>query len=276
MNFRSMLLSALAATLSLSLVMAADPPKPEPVQVLVLGAYHFGNPGQDLHNMQVDDVRTPAKQAELADVAARLAKFKPTKIAVEAISDRADFAYAKYEGFVPEILTKNSDERVQIGFRLAKNLGHKIVYGIDEQSETIDYFPFGKVDAYAKEHGQSGFVATLSERVQNIIQEMEAAQKTTPINLMLARENDPARIAADHREFYYPLLRVGDRTTQPGADLNGGWYLRNAKIFAKLSQITKPGDKILVLFGGGHAYWLRHFAQNTPGFALVEASEFLR
>jgi hypothetical protein len=276
MNLHPILWTALGVTLSFSPVRASDPPKPESVQVLVLGTYHFGNPGRDLHNMQVDDVRTPAKQAELADVAARLAKFKPTKIAVEAISDRTDFAYAKYDGFVPEMLTKNSDERVQIGFRLAKNLGLKIVYGIDEQSETIDYFPYGKVESFAKEHNQAELLTKLGEQAQGMMKEMEAAQKTTPINRMLARMNDPAQIAADNREFYYALLRVGDGTAQPGAELNGGWYLRNAKIFSKLSQITQPGDKVVVLFGAGHAYWLRHFAQNTPGFTLIEAADYLR
>lgn len=57
---------------------------------MMLGTYHFGNPGQDLHDMKADNVLTPKKQAELADVAARLARFKPTKIAVEAVSERAD------------------------------------------------------------------------------------------------------------------------------------------------------------------------------------------
>ena len=52
---------------------------------MVVGTYHFGNPGQDLHNMKADNVLTPKKQAELADVAARLARFKPTKIAVEPL-----------------------------------------------------------------------------------------------------------------------------------------------------------------------------------------------
>ena len=87
-------------------------------------------------------MRTPAKQAELADVAARLAKFKPTKIALEANPERADFGYPKYESFTPEMLTQKTDERVQIAFRLAHKLGLKIVYAIDEQSDTIDYFPF--------------------------------------------------------------------------------------------------------------------------------------
>lgn len=260
----------------LSTFAAGVEPSPAPVQVMVLGAYHFGNPGQDQHNMQVDDVRTPPKQTELADVATRLAKFQPTKIAVEALSDRPDLAYAKYETFQPETLTTNADERVQIGFRLAKNLGHKVVYGIDEQSDTISYFPMDKVEGYAKEHDQNALLAKVHAQVETWVKESEAAQKTTPIRLMLAQKNDPARITMENREFYYALLGLGDRMTQPGADLNGGWYLRNAKIFAKLTQIAKPGDKVVVLFGSGHAFWLRHFVQNTPGFTLVEATDFLR
>jgi hypothetical protein len=267
-------LFCLCAALVVSVANAG--PEPAPVQVMVLGTYHFGNPGQDLHNMQVDDVRVPAKQAELADVATRLAKFQPTKIVVEALSDRPDLSYAKYETFKPEMLTEKADERVQIGFRLAKNLGHKIVYAIDEQSDTIDYFPFGKVDSYAKEHGQTELLEKFNRRVQASIKEMEAAQKTTSIRLMLAKNNDPAVILMEHREFYYALLGLGDLVAQPGADLNGGWYLRNAKIFAKLTQVAKPGDKMIVLFGSGHAYWLRHFVQNTPGFSLIEAADLLR
>ena len=108
---------------------------------MILGTFHMGNPGQDLHNAKVDDVLTPAKQAELADVAARLAKFKPTKIAMEASRMRPDFTYAKYGAFTPEMLDAKTDERVQIGFRLAHQLGLKSIYGIDEQSDTIDYSP---------------------------------------------------------------------------------------------------------------------------------------
>ena len=52
---------------------------------MVLDTYHFGNPSQDLHNMKADNVLTPKKQAEPADAAARLARFKPTKIAVEPL-----------------------------------------------------------------------------------------------------------------------------------------------------------------------------------------------
>jgi hypothetical protein len=243
---------------------------------MVLGTYHFDNPGQDMHNMKVDSVLTPAKQSELADVASRLAKFNPTKIAVEALSDRPDFASNKFDGFTPEKLSKDPDERTQIAFRLAHQLGQKSVYGIDEQSKTIDYFPFDKVDAYAKTHEQSAALGRMQEKVGQMMKQMEAAQKTKPVRLMLADLNDPARVLSDHQNFYYTLLSLADEKEQPGAELNAAWYQRNAKIFAKLTQIAQPGDRLLVVFGSGHAFWLRHFVQNTPGFRLIEPRDYLQ
>jgi hypothetical protein len=82
------------------------------VQVMVLGTYHFDNPGHDLHNLKVDSVLTPEKQRELEDVAMRLAKFKPTTIAVEATAKRADFGLDKFDQFSPDKLNTNPDERV--------------------------------------------------------------------------------------------------------------------------------------------------------------------
>jgi hypothetical protein len=55
----------IAALLGASPALAALPP----VEVMVLGTYHFGNPGLDLNNMKADSVLTPARQRELAAVA---------------------------------------------------------------------------------------------------------------------------------------------------------------------------------------------------------------
>lgn len=251
-------------------------PAPALIQVMVLGTYHFGNPGRDLHNMKVESVLTPAKQAELADVASRLAKFRPTKITVEALADRADFGLQRFDEFTPVKLKTNPDERVQIAFRLAHLLGQKTIYGIDEQSDTINYFPYEKVEAYAKSHEQTAMLANLSEKVERTIKRMEAGQKVKSVRLMLADLNEAGSVRADHGDFYYALLALGDQKEQPGAELNAAWYQRNAKIFAKLTQIAKPGDRVLVVFGSGHAFWLRHFIQNTPGFQLIEPNSFLR
>lgn len=59
------------------------------------------------------------------------------------------------------------------------------------------------------------------------------------------------------------------------AELNAAWYQRNAKIFAKLTQIARPGDRVIVVFGAGHLFWLRHLVEHMPGFALVEPNRYL-
>ncbi|MEO5719210.1 MAG: DUF5694 domain-containing protein [Chthoniobacterales bacterium] len=254
----------------------AQSPTPAPAQVMILGTYHFGNPGLDLHNMKAENVLTPERQKELDDLAARLAKFQPTRIAIEAVSERPDYCSRKYTEFTPEKLTSNPEERVQITYRLAHRLGQKNIYGIDEASDTIDYFPFEKVEASAKAHEQAALLAHLQEKVEKKVKAVETAQKSTPIRLLLAQMNEPTAVRADHDEFYYGLLALGNQKEQPGADLNAAWYLRNAKIFAKLTQIARPGDRILLVFGAGHSFWLRHFVENTPGYTVAEPNPYLR
>ncbi len=104
--------------------------------------------------------------------------------------------------------------------------------------------------------------------------EVEQLQAAQPIAGVLAEINRPERAAAN-QEIYYSLLRFGGTEAQPGADLNAMWYLRNAKIFAKLMTVAKPGDRIVVVYGSGHVYWLRHFAATTPGYVNVDPTPYL-
>jgi hypothetical protein len=100
-------------------------------------------------------------------------------------------------------------------------------------------------------------------------------QPKRTISELLAMDNDPAEIARTHRASYYELLKLGDGDVQPGADLNAMWYLRNAKMFSKLTLIARPGDRVLVLVGASHAYWLRHFIEMTAGFRLADPRPYL-
>lgn len=71
------------------------------------------------------------------------------------------------------------------------------------------------------------------------------------------------------------MLDIGDAEQQPGAELNAMWYMRNAKIFAKLMKIAQPDDRLLVVYGAGHNYWLRHFADQVPGYRSVDPRPYL-
>jgi hypothetical protein len=162
--------SAIAAALALTLggaTMAQD--QAEPTQVMVLGTYHFANPGRDLANMQADDVLAEQRQRELAALAEALAAFAPDKILVERQSKEPDLAVAGYREFEKEQLGRQPDETVQIGFRLAEKLGHDAVYGFDEQpgEGEPDYFPFQPVQDFAVENG-------MSDRLEALVAEIRA------------------------------------------------------------------------------------------------------
>jgi hypothetical protein len=255
------------------LAQAAD----KPVEVMVLGAYHFGNPGQDVNNIKVDSVLVPKKQDELDALARALLTFRPTKVMVERESSAADLALPNYCSFTLDRLKSEANEATQIGFRIAKMAGHSDVYGIDEQPAEgePDYFPYDKLQEAETKFGQTGRIAAANDTIKPFLEAFEANQKVQSVAQLLTQMND-AKYVRDGRFFYYGILDIGDTNTQAGVDLNAMWYLRNAKIFAKLMHVAKPGDRVLVVYGAGHGYWLRHFAAETPGYKFVDPVPYLK
>lgn len=278
-------LIGLLAVLTLGACTAAPAPAPAPretvadprtVQVLILGTYHFGNPGLDVANVAADDVLSPRRQAELEALEASLASFRPTAIAVESTRRGDDLRSVGYQTFQPEDLATSRNETVQIGYRLANRLSLDRVYAIDESEGEIAFFPFDRVQALAEQTGRSDLVESVITNIQKDIAEFEAAQASETISQLLARYNDPEAIRRQHDDFYYRLFAVSDGDDHAGAALNYGWYARNALIFSNLVRVAEPGDRIVVVYGAGHAYWLRHLVEETPGFTLVEATDYLR
>lgn len=256
---------------------AGPAPAPEPVQVMVLGTYHFGNPGLDINNIKADSVLTPARQQELERVATALLAFRPTKVMVERQSASPDLADPDYPQFDAAMLASSANERVQIGYRIARLAGLTSVQGIDEQSGPgePDYFPYDKLQATADRLGKTPLLQSLHADTAAWLKDFEAAQKSSSIGQLLLRMNDPNGLQGK-MDFYYSALAVGDRDDQAGADLNAMWYLRNAKIFSKLMLASKPGDRVLVVYGSGHLFWLKHFARHAPGFVDVDVTPYLQ
>jgi len=256
----------------------ADTGKSEPIKVMVLGTWHFGNPGQDVVNREAEDVRSPRRQQELAAISAALATFEPNKIMVERVSRSPTLIDQGYESYTPSMLLEKKDEGVQIGYRLAYDLGlgHGQVYAIDEQPSEgePDYFPFGQVVETAQALQQMDKIAAGMAAVEGEKKTFEAKQEHTQLATLLIEEN-AATPWKTGISGYYEVLGIGDTENQPGAELNAYWYMRNAKIFAKLMQVSEPGDRILVIFGASHAYWLRHFADEVIGYENVDPKDYL-
>ena len=184
----------------------------------------------------------------------------------------------KYPAFKPDDLLTNPDERAQIGYRLAARTGLTRIYAIDEQDRPgeISYFPFEPVQAWAQANKRGADLGALMGSMQEHMSKLEADQKTRSVGQLLSAINAPdSPIGEGGQDIYMRLLSFGSGADQPGAVLNGRWYTRNAMIFAKLRQVAKPGDRIVLIYGSGHAYWLRQLVRTTPGFQLVDPAGYL-
>lgn len=261
----------IAATALLFATISTATTAAEPVKIMVLGTFHMDNPGQDLHNMKVDDVLTEKRQKELADVAAQLLKFKPTAVMLEAQRrDPGAATLPRYREYLAGSMEPSRNEVVQVGYRLAKAAGLKEAYGIDVDGD----FPYEAVQQYADAHGKSAILKNEGDKVDGWLKEASDVLAKSSIAAALRYFNEPARIALGN-SFYQSVLQIGGGDEQPGAALVAAWNKRNLEICARMIQLTHAGDRVVVLYGSGHAFLLRQCVAQTPGFELVEPNAYL-
>jgi len=246
----------------------------EPIKVMVVGTWHFAGSGSDIVSAKTDNVLTPTRQAELEEVAGLLARFKPTVIATERETAPPDYVDPKFASFTDADLSTNENEREQVAYRLAARAGVARVYGIDEQPSDgePDYFPFGALVEHAAKTGQGEKLDALIAVVQTMVGEEATRFSALSMRDALIEANAGKMSGAD---FYFEILKYDEGEAQPAAELNAYWFMRNAKIFSKLIDVTRPGDRVIVVFGAGHKFWLERLIENTPGFVRVDPVSYL-
>jgi len=260
------LLAAMTACLTPFVATAAEAPG-KPVEVMVVGVFHMSNPGHDLHNVRADDVLAPRRQTEIAAVTDALARFKPTKVGVEW---DADVVVDRYKQYLAGTLAPSRNEVVQLGFRLARSAGAEGVYGLDADGD----FPYERLKNFAETRGFQGLLDQQNALIQGEVDEESRLLAEKNIADGLRFLNDPARLKGANG-FYRSMLRIGLGSDQPGVDLLAGWYRRNFQICANLLHVAKPGDRVVIFFGAGHAFLLRQCVAETPGYRLIEPNDYL-
>ena len=244
--------------------------EPARAEILVLGVYHMANPGHDIFNTQADDVLAPRRQAEMAQLIEVLKKFQPTRIAVERNAgdqgiarDYGDYLAGKHQ------LTRNEIE--QIGFRLAKALGHQTVYPVDADGE----FPYAGVVDYAKAHGLTKDLDEITGESGGLVKAQNAYLASHTILETLLYMNADQQVA-DAMRFYYRVAGFGEPWNWPGPDLVSDWYRRNMRIFGNILQLANASsERVLVVFGAGHLGWLRQDIAGDPALRLRKLAEFV-
>ncbi|GAB2955867.1 hypothetical protein GCM10027048_22390 [Hymenobacter coalescens] len=260
--------------------------QPAPIQVMTLGTFHFEYPNLDQHKIdranQVD-VLAPAHQAELARLSDALARFRPTHVLVEASPAQQARYDSLFRAYVAGRHTLRRDERQQLGFRLARQLGLPRVWGVDADGS---YYPelLKLFNDTARVKRFERFLAhNPDSAIERRYRALHAAEDLLPARAGLVAAlttlNEPANLL--HKQGSYLVGGFKYEETplaNTGVDFETSrWYSRNLRILRNMQRLPiRPGDRVLLIIGAGHAGLLNYFLQCSPEYKLVDVRPYLQ
>ncbi|KAF1708517.1 hypothetical protein CSC70_12770 [Pseudoxanthomonas kalamensis DSM 18571] len=249
---RSWCVWVLLCAVGLPMPARAVEPAPEEAKVMMLGVFHFANPGRDMVKSKVIDVTTADNQAYLAALATRLAAFQPTDVLIEcerSAQPRHDAAYAAYrdDGAALDV-----NETHQIGFRVAREAGLGGVTCFDEGEVQ---WKGGALFDYIAAHDPD-LKAALDAELASLSARETREQTTLPLPELLRLANNPER-ERENKDLYLETNDVDAGGGFVGADASASWWHRNFRMYANVQQAAAPGRRVLVIAGSGHTAILK-------------------
>lgn len=271
LNIGSFVLLALAAELPQQMATEASSvtrttPAQQP-EVLVLGVWHMAN-----LKGEPEDILSSRRQAEIPEVMEILKRFQPTKIALENAFYRGDELSEIYTQYLRggHELTRN--ERQQLGFRLAGELGHSTVYSIDADGD----FPLLALEDYVEAGGQREEYDAMRAEFGKWLEAWEAYRASHTLLQTLLYMNSDDHVAR-RMAYDYELAHFGQPWNWAGPDLLADWFRRNIRIYGNVVHLAdSPDERILVIIGAGHLAWLQHSFAADPNIRLRKLAEFVR
>lgn len=242
---------------------------------MLLGTFHFQGSAGDDHSAPPFDWRTPAGQADLDAVVARLARWAPQQIAVEREPRDSTALTAEFARYVAgNGATTSGGEVQQLAFRLARRLGQPTVLPIDHQ------MPIGN-DSIGALIARRPDLRQRAESLGKVIAAEQAAsdrgQAGAPLLARLRAVNSDSALHAGNSGSMFYYLGAGEGENRGGPQLLARWYERNFYMAHNLTRLIAPGTRrVLVLVGSGHVPPLRTILDESPEYCPVSPLSFLR
>lgn len=243
--------------------------------ILILGTYHMSNPGLDAINIEADDVFSKRRQAEIQTLVNNLARFRPTKVMLEA-AYKSPVQQERYEQYLAGKYQLSRNEIDQIGFRLASQAGLKKVTSVDyplwmsgQSADELELKPAPKSVASKS--------APTPKQPEVLEAEGRLRQSTVSEYLFFMNQREQW-FGNNHLRYYMDNFEPDP--TSPAlyarTDSLTNWYKRNFRMFSNIVRTTdRPKDRVIMIVGAGHLAILRGLTQDMSGFCLVEPSAYL-
>ncbi|AXT19624.1 hypothetical protein D7030_09840 [Flavobacteriaceae bacterium AU392] len=252
--------------------------------LMILGSFHFNNPGLDEYKPEYEvDIMSDLRQKELMKIIDAIKTYAPTKIAVEWRKNRQKRLDSLYNEYLVGNFELRRNEVYQIGFRVAKLLGHKKVYAVDapaKRNNDIISEEYSKKETYYRQKADQSLLQRELQIHQTFTKMYAIGDKMkTEIPLIdsFLHMNAPKTIKIMHGHYLIGNFKMGEGNDYFGPDNAMWWYNRNLRIFHNLLQINNPGkDRIFLLIGAGHLSILDFLADTSIDFNKKRFEEYVK
>lgn len=253
----------------------------KPREVLLIGTFHYNNPGADVVKTKSFNILAEESQNELAYISSRISEYNPTKIFVEWPFDEQNELDSLYNMFkedkyftndsLPDFYLKN--EIFQLAFRIAKASQSEKVYGIDYYTS----FPFEEVMQDIENANQTELMSKIQDGIARFTidfdNKIEAGTSLTELTYYL---NSP-EIREFSNHFHNNLmLLAGDKDDFSGPLLTSEWFKRNIYMWALIQKnIEDTDERVMVLVGASHAAMIELLINENHDWKVKELKEII-
>lgn len=256
--------------------------KENPKDVLLIGTFHYNNPGADVAKTKSFDIMSESAQNDLEKMTASIKAYNPTKVFVEWPYDEQrelDSLYQKYqEGtyFESDSLSRfyRENEIFQLAFRVAKANNLSKVHAMDYKTS----FPFDNVITAIEKNNQLELKSQLFDGISKFTTDFDdkiASGISLPeLTIYL---NTP-EMRAFSNDFHNNLMTIaGTPEDFSGPLLTSEWYKRNLYMWSLIKKNTTEADeRIMVLAGSSHVAMFELFIKEDHRWSITELEEVLK
>jgi len=265
----------------MSKIFGDDKTKPT---VLLLGVFHFAGEQVDANTTPNDlriNMRSNERQEQIHRLVESLVKFAPTKIAFEGppqFQKKYDSLYQAYlQGGLKVSENFMVSELVQIGFAVARKMNLKALYPVDAQAFRFQLSKADSIITFEKYQDQTDTSFADWEKIYdryNSYNDTLAFHSTTQEYLRFL--NSP-QVQANSISRWLITTRRGSSTEPIGADgFITRYFNRNVRIYSNIQRIvTSKSDRILVIYGATHMYFLKGLFDASPEFLMEDVQKYL-
>ncbi len=242
------------------------------IQVLNVGTFHFGYTS-DSKKVTFDENSLDNKE-QAHQIAALLAKFKPTVIVVEYVPEFNKDLQEIYEKYLqnPAMKFEDNSEVNLLAYEVGRLSNAKRIFGIDHQL---------------------GYNYAIGDRMKTSIDSVAYHDfKNNPHRFSILKDIAFDKLdllthlkyinSQDYFNYLYQtnadiLTYVGSENGFEGADQAAEFYKRNLRIFSNLNRIPlNENDRVFILMGAAHTAFLKDFIARSNKYSLVNTADYLK